>query len=292
MKYRNLFLTISMAAVVLGCDVDAALLQGGAEAYHFPPGDSTDTYWVQEDLIHVFDLTSEADPDHDVVEANIKALYVGDLDEIMHDTVILYLHGNANSMNAFWPSLKQLANLGGQHNYGVLCYDYRGFGNSDGPSTGTYSMRQDLFAAEQWLVDQGLTSDRFYVFANSLGTLPACDEAGEGNGPLTISKLTLESPQSNSHIFFQDAVGLSVSSSFATDYQFDLIAGMSQYGGELQWFHGLNDDVALVDNARLVYEAHQGSYKEAHIIAEVGHGFRSDWGHENWGAAILSFMRR
>ena len=292
MNYRNLLLTAFASALILGCDVDGALLQGQAEDYHFPAGDSTDTYWVQEDLIHLFQIESEADEAHNVPSANIWALYVGDIDDIAQDTVILYLHGNANSMNQFWGSLKQLANLGGQHNYGVMCYDYRGFGNSDAPSTGTYSMRQDLFAAEQWLVDQGLTSDRFYVFANSLGTLPACDEAGAQNGPLTISKLTLESPQSNSDLFFQDAVGLSVPSSLATDYQFDLITGMSLYPGELQWFHGLDDDVALVENAKLVYEAHQGSYKEAHVIAEVGHGFRWDWGPELWGEAILNFMRR
>jgi len=108
---------------------------------------------------------------------------------------------------------------------------------------------------------------------------------------LTISKLTLESPQSHSDLFFQDAVGLSVPSTFATDYSFNLVDGMAAYEGELQWFHGLNDDVALVENARLVYEAHQGRYKEAFVIAEVGHGFRWDWGFENWGNAVLNFIR-
>jgi fermentation-respiration switch protein FrsA (DUF1100 family) len=292
---RSSLLLLIAAGLTLGallsCDVDAALLRGAPEAYNFPPSVRTDSFAVDADKIHLFQLTSQAVPEHDVVEAKIWAVYVGDLARINQDTVILYLHGNANSMNGFWGALRQLANLGGKHHYGVLCYDYRGFGNSDAPSTGLYSMESDLYAAEQWLVDHGLTDDRFFVFANSLGTLPASREAGLQTGPLTISKLTLESPQSHSDLFFQDAVGLSVPSTFATDYSFNLVDGMAAYEGELQWFHGLNDDVALVENARLVYEAHQGRYKEAFVIAEVGHGFRWDWGFENWGNAVLNFMR-
>lgn len=291
---KNLFLALATAvvcAVPTGCDVDAALLRGAPEAYNFPPSVPTDSFSVDADKIHLFQLTSGARPEHDVVEAKIWALYVGDPARISQDTVILYLHGNANSMNGFWGALRQLGNLGGKHNYGIMCYDYRGFGNSDAPSTGLYSMEADLYAAEQWLVEQGLSSDRFVVFANSLGTLPASREAGLQTGPLTLDKLTLESPQSHSDLFFQDAVGLSVPSTLATDYSFNLVEGIANYDGALQWFHGFDDDVALVENAKLVYDAHQGRYKEAFVIAQVGHGFRWDWGFEDWGNAVLSFIR-
>ena len=160
---RSPLLLLIAAGLTLGallsCDVDAALLRGAPEAYHFPPSVPTDSFAVDADKIHLFQLTSKAVPEHDVVEAKIWAVYVGDLARINQDTVILYLHGNANSMNGFWGALRQLANLGGKHHYGVLCYDYRGFGNSDAPSTGLYSMESDLYAAEQWLVDHGLTDD-------------------------------------------------------------------------------------------------------------------------------------
>jgi fermentation-respiration switch protein FrsA (DUF1100 family) len=292
MKHRLLFTTLACMTLLLWqCDVDAALLRGAPEAYDFPPSVPSDSFDVDADKIHLFQITSKADPEHDVVEAKLWAVYLGDVSRINQDTVILYLHGNANSMNGFWGALRQLANLAGHHHYGVMCFDYRGFGNSDAPSTGTYSMQADMYAAEQWLADQGLSDDRFYVFANSLGTLPACREAGLQEGPLHFDKLTIESPQSHANLFFQDAVGLSVPSTFATDYSFNLVEGINTYSGELQWFHGLNDDVALVENARLVYEAHQGSYKESFVIAEVGHGFRWDWGFENWGNAVLNFMR-
>jgi pimeloyl-ACP methyl ester carboxylesterase len=238
------------------------------------------------------DLVSLADPANKVTEATLKGLYLGDPAEIATDTVILYLHGNANSMNAFWNALRHMANLGGHHRYGVLCYDYRGFGNSQGPSTGTASMRQDLHAALRWLKDRGLTAERLVVFGNSLGTLSGAQEAGEQNGPIKIDKLVLECPQSNADAFFQDAVGLSVPASLATDYQFDVDGNMARYPGALLWMHGLDDDVAPIDNAKYLYDAHQGRSKKAHLLAGVGHNVRGGWGAENWGAAILDFVTK
>jgi pimeloyl-ACP methyl ester carboxylesterase len=283
---------IGLFAATTSCDVDAALLRGAAEPYVFPPGDANDPYRVDADKILQMDLVSLADPANKVTEATLKGLYLGDPAEIATDTVILYLHGNANSMNAFWNALRHMANIGGHHRYGVLCYDYRGFGNSQGPSTGTASMRQDLHAALRWLKDRGLTADRLVVFGNSLGTLPGAQEAGEQVGPLKIDKLVLECPQSNADAFFQDAVGLSVPASLATDYQFDVDGNMARYPGALLWMHGLDDDVAPIDNAKYLYDAHQGRSKKAHLLAGVGHNVRGGWGAENWGAAILDFVTK
>lgn len=275
-----------------GCDVDLALLSGSPEPYNFPAGDPSDPYYVEPANIYQMDLQSLADAANNVPAATLKGLYVGNPADIATDTVILYLHGNANSMNAFWNALRHMANLGGRHRYGVMCYDYRGFGNSEGPSTGTASMRQDLYAALQWLKDRGLTSDRLVVFGNSLGTLPGAQEAGEQGGPLKIDKLVLECPQSNADAFFQDAVGLSVPSSLATDYAFDVDGNMARYPGALLWMHGMDDDVALIDNAKNLYAAHQGRFKRAHLLAGVGHNIRGGWGAQNWGDAILDFVAR
>ena len=69
---KNLFLALATAvvcAVPTGCDVDAALLRGAPEAYNFPPSVPTDSFSVDADKIHLFQLTSGARPEHDVVEA-------------------------------------------------------------------------------------------------------------------------------------------------------------------------------------------------------------------------------
>jgi pimeloyl-ACP methyl ester carboxylesterase len=110
----------------------------------------------------------------------IYALYLGDISQIATDTIILYLHGNASSMDSFWETAGLFANLGGQHHYGFMMYDYRGFGWSTGRSTGAESMAADYDAVVTYLKDQGLTSDRLVVVANSLGSLPAGPAAAGG----------------------------------------------------------------------------------------------------------------
>lgn len=292
MKQLTLFLTAACCLFTLpSCDVDSPMLKGATEDYHFPIPDASDAYPVDSDKVHLFNIISLADADNEIPQASLFALYVGDVSQIAHDTVILYLHGNANSMNPFWEVLRQLANLGGNHNYGVMTYDYRGFGQSEGPSTGVESMRQDLYAAMQFLYDNGLSNDRLMVIGNSLGTLPGGQEAGDATGPLTIHKLLLEAPQSSANFLMQNASGLSLPSSMLTDFNFDLAASMSAYGGELMWFHGTDDQIAPPAAALEVYKAHNGSYKEAHLIPEVGHGFRWGWGKARWGEAVESFMK-
>ena len=292
MKKLTLYLTATCCLFSMpSCDVDSPMLKGVVEDYHFPIPDPSDAYPVDSDKVHLFNIISHADIDNDIPQASLFALYLGEVSQIAHDTVILYLHGNASSMNQFWEPVRHLANLGGTHNYGVMTYDYRGFGQSEGPSTGTESMRQDLYAAMQFLYDNGLSNDRLMVIGSSLGSLPSGQEAGDATGPLTINKLLLESPQSSANFLMQNASGLSLSSSMLTDFNFDLAASMALYDGELLWFHGTEDDVAPTNSALEVYKAHKGSYKEAYLIPGIGHGFRWGWGKAQWGEAIWSFMK-
>ena len=78
---RSSLLLLIAAGLTLGallsCDVDAALLRGAPEAYHFPPSVPTDSFEVDADKIHLFQLTSQAVPEHDVVEAKIWAVLCG-----------------------------------------------------------------------------------------------------------------------------------------------------------------------------------------------------------------------
>jgi dipeptidyl aminopeptidase/acylaminoacyl peptidase len=67
---------------------------------------------------------------------------------------------------------------------------------------------------------------------------------------------------------------------------------MARYPGALLWMHGMDDDVAPIDNAKNLYAAHQGRFKRAHLLAGVGHNIRGGWGAQNWGDAILDFVAR
>ncbi|CAI8312098.1 MAG: Uncharacterised protein [Owenweeksia sp. TMED14] len=291
---RFLFLLVSFLLIIIhsSCDVDAALLRGEYVEYNFPPGDSTEKYFVDADKIHIIKLNSKADILNNVSAANISALYVGDINSISTDTVFLYLPGNSSSLNGYWWPIRQMANIGGHHRYGLLAIDYRGFGQSEGVSTSTASMRQDLHAALDFLLENGLDKDRLVLYGLSLGSLPACQEAGDQMGPIEIEKIIIESPQSTADVFFQDAVGLSVPSSLVTDYNFNLVKQISKFEGSLQWMHGANDTIAPFDNAKAIYEGHNGDYKESHILPLGGHDFRYEFGFEKWGEVILDFTSK
>ena len=265
-------------------DVGSAMFQGREEAYNFTNAALDSAYQVDESLIYQFELFSEED--------TLSAVYIGDLAKISTDTVILYLHGNAPSMNNFWEGVTHLANLGGRHRYGVMMYDYRGYGLSTGNTTGAHSMAMDLQAALDWLKSYGLESDRMVVFANSLGSLPAGPLAAGGPVVPTIAceKLVMEVPQSSADAIMQDATGLSLPSSMITGYNFDLGADLSQFNGKLMWMHGTADGVAPFHNAqKAMGENNATVYIEA-TYEGAGHGLRWDIGPEEWGARILEFI--
>lgn len=279
---------LSIAAVLslfltsCGGDVSAAMFAGGDGTYDFKNEWLDPQYHVDETKIHLMDFASDND--------TIYALYLGDISQIATDTIILYLHGNASSMDSFWETAGLLANLGGQHHFGFMMYDYRGFGWSTGRSTGAESMAADYDAVVTYLKDQGLTSDRLVVVANSLGSLPA-GPAAAGGSRIPIQKLVMEVPQSTANVIMQNATGLSLPSSMITSYKFDLGEDMANYPGELLWMHGTADAVAPYETAEAAMQQHIGSYYQEAIYPDMGHGLRWDIGDEEWAGTILDFMR-
>lgn len=281
------FLSIIVLSFTQCADVDSAMLFGGPdEGYLFNNDLLPDEYQVDENLVEIFTLISSGEG---VDDAEIAAVYVGDKNDIANDTVILYCHGNAPSMDIFWPVAAQLANIQGKHHYGVMMYDYRGFGRSKGTSTGLESMEADLSACMTWLKEQGLTDDRLVLFGNSLGTIPAGHWVAEEQ-ILNTDKLILEVPQSSANAIGQDATGLSIPASFLTDFTFDIPESVANYSGDLLWMHGTEDRTAPINNARQIYQAHNGNYKDSVVIENAPHGLREYMGAKEWGKAIGDFL--
>ena len=282
---RYLFLFLSAASLLFtSCDGDisAAMFAGGDGTYDFKNEWLDSKYHVDESKIHLLNFESDDD--------TVYSLYLGDFAQIATDTIIVYLHGNAASMDQFWQTAGLFANLVDQHHYGFIMYDYRGFGWSTGQSTGAESMAADYDAVLEFLEDQGLTSDRMIVFASSLGAL-AAGPASAGGSRIPIDKRVMEIPQSTSNVIMQNTSGLSLPSSMITSYKFDIGEDLANYDGELLWMHGTADKTAPYETAKAAMYMHEGSYFTEAIYEDVGHGLRWAIGDEEWSRVVLEFIR-
>ena len=278
---KVLFIT-ALGFVFNSCsDIGSFMLYGGDGDYIFTNADLDPEYHVDEDKLHLFTAPSDDD--------TIYGLFLGDFSQIESDTIIVYLHGNAPSMDGFWSTVAVMANLGGKHRYGVVMYDYRGFGKSTGTSRNEETMAADYDAIMLWLEDRGLESDRMVVFANSLGSLPA-GPAAAGGSRIPIEKLVLEVPQSSANVIMQNSTGLSLPSSMITEYNFDIGKNMEDYTEQLLWMHGALDDVAPLETAMGAVQRHNGSYYREEVYQDAGHGLRWDIGTEEWSRVLHEFI--
>jgi fermentation-respiration switch protein FrsA (DUF1100 family) len=86
---------------------------------------------------------------------------------------ILFSHGNAEDLGDVSPDLMQLQGLG----FGVLGYDYHGYGLSQGSPT-EQNCYADIDAAYDFLtVTQKIPANRIIIFGRSIGSGPSLDLA-------------------------------------------------------------------------------------------------------------------
>ena len=89
--------------------------------------------------------------------------------------VILYSHGNAEDLGMITPKLEMFRKAG----FGVLAYDYRGYGRSGGVPTPS-GVLCDAEAVWQYLtLDLNIAPERVIVMGFSIGSAPSCHLAAE-----------------------------------------------------------------------------------------------------------------
>lgn len=105
--------------------------------------------------------------------------------------VVLFLHGNAGNMAQRMDSIVLFHRLG----YGVLIFDYRGYGHSSGKPSEA-GLRRDAEAAWAHLTGQrGIAPGRIVLFGESLGgALAAHLAARERPGALVLSSVFTSVP--------------------------------------------------------------------------------------------------
>ncbi len=248
------------------------------------------SYNIPSNLVSIFTLSSQMASESSPV--TIYAIYIGDLNTINTDTVIMYCHGNKSHMDFYWQRAKLLAHTGGKNNYGVLMIDYRGYGMSGGEPS-EEGMYTDVNTALSWLKGSGLTNDRLVMYGFSLGTAPACELAANPRS-MDPAKLILEAPFASAAVMVQDGAVLALPASFVTSLKIDNAEEIKKVTQPFMWIHGDQDKKnSMTTHGQVVYNNYQGSYKEKHIIYGADH---SDvpilWGYQNYNNNIDVFIKK
>jgi pimeloyl-ACP methyl ester carboxylesterase len=245
-------------------------------------------YNVPDSMIHQLEWDVELEEG----SAKMSAIYVGDINNIATDTVILYCHGNKDHMDFYWPRQKLYANTGGLGRYGVLMFDYPSFGLSEGKASEA-NMYLTTARAIQWLKDQGLQNERFVIFGFSLGSAAACEVAAHPSAyALAPSKLILEAPFASAEVMIQDAALLSMPGSFLVDLKIDNATEIKNINIPLLWIHGKDDSFLTVkSHGQPVYDNKTNGYKEAYLVPGGEHETTPFVaGYQNYIDKLAAFM--
>lgn len=222
-----------------------------------------DDYRIETENIHQFSVLSSNGH-------RIYGVYIGDTQQIATDTVFLYCHGNAGHIDFYWPRAKLLSHVGGQHRYGVLLFDYQGYGLSEGEPS-EEALYADTRAMLQWLRDRGATYTRIAMYGFSMGSAPATKVLRDFPGDEGF--LLLEAPFAAADVFVQDATLLSTPGAFLTTLTIDVAEHVAVLGQPFLWMHGLADDYIPVDShGELVFEQSASAYKRAVLVKKAKHG--------------------
>lgn len=201
----------------------------------------------------------------------LAAIYIGTLSTIQNDTIILYCNGQTKHMDYYWQRAKLLANCGGKERFGVLMFDYRGYGKSEGiPSEeGLY---EDVRAAMDWLKSWGARSERIICYGFSLGSAPATDLMAYGNNGDFPHKLVLESPFASTDLLAQESTLIEVSASYITQLKFDNTEKIKSVNQPLMWLHGTEDDYVAISNGEAIIANYLGNDSTFLRVEGAKHG--------------------
>lgn len=248
------------------------------------------SYTIADSLIHLFTLNSQSNNEN--TATRINAIYIGNLNHIATDTVILYCHGTKWHMDFYWQRAKLLANTGGKNHYGLLMMDYRGYGLSEGKPT-EEGMYADVDACMQWLKSHGLSSDRLIIYGFSLGTAPSCELTANPR-TLTPSKIILEAPFASAAVMVADASQLNMPADYFTDLKIDNAEEIKKVQQPFLWIHGTDDQfLSYKTHGEVVYKNYKGSYAQKYPVQGADHSnVPNTIGFDQYLKVVFDFITR
>jgi pimeloyl-ACP methyl ester carboxylesterase len=290
MKFIYFILLLASISACKKIDLDQlAFPRVELDAYVFGESEIPEKYNIDESMIHLIPVTSVDKATG--TEYTIYTVYLGDLNTIATDTVIVYSHGQAENMDYYWGRAQLLANLKSKNQYGILMMDYRGHGMSEGIPT-EIGLTEDVEACVDWLVSNGVQEENTFFYGFSLGVIPTLDLIANKTD-FTPSKVIIESPLASVENLTHNSTLINVSPSFVVTLTFNNAETMKSVKIPLCWLHGREDDYIELSNGQLVYDNHSGAYKEPHIIDNAGHGNIPDvMTYETYLDCIATFIQK
>jgi alpha/beta superfamily hydrolase len=282
---KVLFCLFGLALLSCNKDVDGLLLRGTPTEYDFSNA-TLEGYLVDESKVERFTVES----DYKGSKETIEVAYVGDKSTISSDTIFVYMHGNLGHLNLYWQDVAKIANYGLQHRFGVLMMDYRGFGNSTGLSENIGTMQADIDACLSWLIDQGAKADNIVLYGYSLGALVGAHVAAYSE-VVDIKSFINVAPQTSADVLMQDATGLSLPSTYVTDFGYDVPKALEAFSNNMLWIHGTADETASYENFLLFYDNYDNPNKQSFIEKGASHGIADDIGFTRMEKLILEFIQ-
>lgn len=274
--------------VFRGEKIDSYLLENYKEGTDMD--DMPNSYDIAESYTSLFTLQSKLATESE--STTIHALYIGDLNTITTDTIIVYCHGQSKHMDAYWPRTKLLANIGGKNNYGVLTFDYRGYGLSEGSSTEA-TLYQDTKTILNWLKSKNVNSENVIMYGFSLGSVPATEMAAYFND-FKPNKLILESPMASAANLSEEATIINLSSDFLTTLKFDNAEKIKQVDQPFFLLHGELDDYLKITNGEIIYNNYTGAKSHFERVPNAYHGTNGvpqNLGYQNYINLLDDFIK-
>ncbi len=231
-------------------------------------------YKFQEKLIFLpskMPMNHEYDFCQDFEEFNLKAEDGAVLNavHIKQDStrgVVLYFHGNSGNIS----HLVHVANLISRRGYDAIMVDYRTYGKSKGKMS-EEALKQDA----QLFYNHALTKydeDEIVLYGRSFGTGIAAGLAAV-NSP---QKLLLESPYYSAVALGQHRFPI-LPINWLSNYRFPSNEYVKDVKCPIYIFHGDEDSVIPIEQAKRLFEEIPGAHKEFYEVKGAGHNYLQDF---------------
>jgi hypothetical protein len=216
--------------------------------------------------IHQISVNSKDPVTNNVVK--LRASFIGNLDSIAQDSLIVFCHGGQYHMDYYYEQIKTMYQCGHPGKYNLLIFDYQGLGLSEG-QTSINAIIEDASAVSKWLYERAVPSKNTTIYGQGLGAIAACLMANDLDDELnTPSTLILENPVARADYLLSNATQLNLPSSFVDQVHFDNINLIKSFQGRLLMLLSQDDQkYSKVINGDEIYKSHNGIYKEIHTIA-------------------------